>query len=60
MFEQIGRAVARADGARLDDDPERLRKLAMAALKSSEPCHSPGRSPGLIAFTALLISSPWV
>ena len=33
MIEQIARAIATADGAKFEDDPERFRRLALAALK---------------------------
>jgi hypothetical protein len=33
MVEQIGRAIAEADGVSFEQDPVRLRRLAMAALK---------------------------
>jgi hypothetical protein len=33
MVDQIARAIATADSAKLDDDPERYRRLAVAALK---------------------------
>lgn len=32
MVEQIGRAIAKADGARFEDDPARFRRLALAAI----------------------------
>jgi hypothetical protein len=33
MVENIARAIATADGARFEDDPERFHRLALAALK---------------------------
>ena len=33
MIEQVARAIAKADGARFEDDPARFRRLALAALK---------------------------
>jgi hypothetical protein len=33
MVEQIAGAIAKADDTRFEDDPERFRKLALAALK---------------------------
>ena len=33
MIEQIARAIAWADGAKFEDDPDRFQKLALAALK---------------------------
>jgi hypothetical protein len=33
MVDQVGRAIAKADGAEFDRDPPRYRKLALAALK---------------------------
>jgi hypothetical protein len=33
MVDQIGRALATADGAKFEDDPGRYRRLALAALK---------------------------
>jgi hypothetical protein len=33
MVDQIGRALATADGAKFEDDPGRFRRLALAALK---------------------------
>jgi hypothetical protein len=33
MKDQVGRAIATADGADFDGDPTRYRKLALAALK---------------------------
>jgi hypothetical protein len=33
MIEQIGRAIAKAGDARFEDNPERFRRLALAALK---------------------------
>jgi hypothetical protein len=33
MVDQIGRAIAKADGARFEDDPARFRRLAVAALR---------------------------
>ena len=33
MVDQVGRAIAKADGADFESDPPRYRKLALAALK---------------------------
>jgi hypothetical protein len=33
MLDQIGIAIAKADGARFEDDPARFRRLAVAALR---------------------------
>ena len=33
MIDQIGRAIAKADGADFEGDPARYRRLALAALK---------------------------
>jgi hypothetical protein len=33
MVDQIGRALAEADGDKFEDDPGRFRRLALAALK---------------------------
>jgi len=33
MVDQIGRAIARADGATFEDDPARFRRLALAAIR---------------------------
>jgi hypothetical protein len=33
MVDQIGRALATAEGAKFEDDPSRYRRLALAALK---------------------------
>jgi len=33
MVDQIGRAIAKADGARFEDDPARFRRFAVAALQ---------------------------
>ena len=33
MIEQIARAIAKADGARFEDDPRRFQRLALVALK---------------------------
>jgi hypothetical protein len=33
MAEQIGRAIAKADGADFENDPTRFRRLALAALE---------------------------
>lgn len=33
MVDQVARAIAKADGAKFEDDPARFRRLALAALK---------------------------
>jgi hypothetical protein len=33
MVDQMAKAIATADGAEFEDDPKRLRRLALAALK---------------------------
>jgi hypothetical protein len=33
MIEQTARAIAGADGAKFEDDPDRFQRLALAALK---------------------------
>ncbi len=56
MVEQIARAIAKADGARFEDDPERFRRLALAALK---PLARPTETMVDAAYEAVRFDEHW-
>jgi hypothetical protein len=56
MADQIGRAIATADGAAFDADPARYRKLASAALK---PLTQPSEAMIDAAYEAVRFDEAW-
>ena len=56
MVEQVGRAIARADGANFDSDPARYRKVALAALK---PLTRPTETMIDAAYEAVRFDEAW-
>lgn len=55
-IEQVGRAIAKADGTRFEDDPERFQKLALAAL---QPLARPTESMVDAAHAAVEFDDHW-
>ena len=56
MVDQIGRALATADGAKFEDDPGRYRRLALAALK---PLTRPTEAMIDAAYEAVQFDEHW-
>lgn len=56
MIDQIASAIAKADGARFEDDPTRFRKLALAALK---PLARPTEAMVDAAYEAVRFDEYW-
>ena len=56
MVEQIGRAIARADGVNFEHDPERFRRLALAAI---EPVARPTKAMVDAAHEAVSFDGFW-
>jgi hypothetical protein len=56
MVDQIGAAIAKADGGDFDDDPGRFRRLALAALK---PMTRPTEAMVDAAYEAVRFDEHW-
>ena len=56
MIDQIARAIAKADGARFEDDPNRFQRLALAALK---PVARPTEAMVDAAYEAVRFDEHW-
>lgn len=56
MIDQIATAIAKADGARFEDDPKRFRRLALAALK---PLTRPTEEMVDAAYEAVRFDEHW-
>ena len=56
MIDQIAAAIAKADGARFEDDPTRFTRLALAALK---PLAKPTEAMVDAAYEAVRFDEHW-